>query len=311
VPDTVPPSPEAAVLVDYLAALAEGRYADAAVVLNDGALEPERRSDLRPLFTEFGDVDDLAARLRSWCEGVAVCTQPDAPPIDIGGYWMATWSTPHGVLTGYFRSGSFEGVANVRGLPPRANGDAVQCPTTDVVQVREADVDGDGRRETIVVTQDGQDGQTWLSACNTSLRIPSLAVELDGPVTIGVLATALDPGATLLFGAIREESVCGATYRMAQSAGALVEAGWNGCWGLYTNESIGCRDVGGQEQIVAYRYTFSDGDRLDNSTRMDVEVLSLAGEPLESFALTFPEQAEDGLRIVEPHCGGLPVVTEG
>ena len=55
-------------LQDYLTALADGRYADAAVLLNEGGLEPERRADLRPLFTEYGDIDDLPARLQSWCD---------------------------------------------------------------------------------------------------------------------------------------------------------------------------------------------------------------------------------------------------
>lgn len=307
---TVPLSPEAAVLADYLTALAEGRYADAAVLLNDGALEPERRSDLRPLFDEFGDVDDLAARLESWC-GLAMCTQPDTPPTDIGGYWVATWTTPEGVLTGYFRSGSFEGVANVRGLPPRrASGSVVTCPVDQVVVVREADIDGDGSPDTVVVTQDAADGRHWVWSCNTGLELPPL--EQPGSSTVyGVLAPAGEPGATLLIGRFTEEHSCGSTFRMAQSAGALVEAGWNGCWGVNTGESIGCRDIGGVQTIVAYRSHFLDGDRLDDSSGMSGSVLSLAGEILDSFTLTFPGQIEDGYRIIEPHCNGLPVVTEG
>ena len=44
---------------------------------------------------------------------------------------------------------------------------------------------------------------------------------------------------------------------------------------------------------------------------MDVEVLSIDGAPLDPFTLALPDQIEDGLRIVEPYCDGLPVITYG
>jgi hypothetical protein len=308
---TLPPTPEQAQLQEYFAALAEGRYDEAARVLNEGGLEPERRADLRPLYTEYGDVDDLAARLRSWCENEALCTLPDAPPVDIGGYWTATWTTPGGPVTGFFRSGSFEGSPLVHGLPPRVPvGNVVTCPTSNVEAVREGDVDGDGIPETIVATYDDT-GTRWLYPCNTSLGIPSLQLDLGSPVVIGVIQPSGDPGATLLIGTSGESSVCGATYRMAASAQALLQAGWEGCWGANTGESIGCRDIAGQPTIVAYRYSFVGGDRLDNSTAMNVDVRTLDGAPLESFTLTLPDQIEEAFRIVEPYCNGLPVITEG
>ena len=71
------------------------------------------------------NLDDLPARLQSWCENVAICTQPDTALVDIGGYWLATWTTPGGAVTGYFRSGSFEGSPSVGGLPPRRPSGAV------------------------------------------------------------------------------------------------------------------------------------------------------------------------------------------
>ena len=80
--------------------------------------------------------------------------------------------------------------------------------------------------------------------------------------------------------------------------------------GRQHGESIGCRDVDGESSIVTYRYSFVGGDRLDNSTAMDVDVLTLDGAPLDSFTLTLPDQIEEALMIVEPYCNGLPVITE-
>jgi hypothetical protein len=278
------------------------------VPLNEGGLELEGRADLRPLFTEYGNLDDLPARLQSWCENEADCSTPDAAPVDIGGYWLASWNG----VSGYFRSGSFEGSPSVGGLPPRRPpaGSSLPCPAFDIEAVREADLDSDGSAETIVVTHDANGTQRRLYACNTSLDMPPLDLPADASLVIGVLQPTSEPSATLLIGEAGEDSSCGATYRLAASAGALVKVGWDGCWGG-TGESVGCRDANGESSIVAYRYSFVGGDRLDNSTAMDVEVLSLEGAPLDSFTLTLPDQIEEGLRIVEPYCNGLPVITFG
>lgn len=305
---TVPPTPEQAQLLDYLAALAEGRYADAARVLNEGGLEPERRADLRPLFTEYGDIDDLAARLQSWCQH-AMCVPPKTTPQDVGNYWMTTWGDG---FTGYFRVGAFEGAPSVHGLPPRRPpGDFTSCPDSGVDAVREGDLDGDGNPETLVVSHDESATQRTLRACNTALAIPPLELEPGSPLAIGVLQPTSDPAATLLIGEPDEAGVCAKTYRMAMSAHALIEVGWDGCWGLGTGTSIGCRDVDGQSTIVAYQYSYVGGDALDNSTAMNIDVLSLDGVPLDSFSLTLPDQIDAALQIVEPYCNGLPVMTEG
>jgi hypothetical protein len=303
-------------LQEYLTALAEGRYDDAAVLLNEGGLEPERRADLRPLFTEYGDIDDLAGRLRSWCENETSCSPPMGPPVDIGQYWMAEWPTAQqSLVIGYFRSGSFEGSPSVRGLPPRQepSGAVGLCPRSDVEAVREADINGDGLPDTIVVT--GLDGGYVVNICNTAWGIPPTTVlattVLGSNLAIGVLDPTADPSDTLLIGESGETGVCGSTYRLAASAQALVQVGWEGCWGANTGESIGCRDVDGVSTIVAYRYSFVGGDRLDNSTSIDVEVLSLDGASLDSFTLALPDQIEEAFQIVEPYCNGLPVMTEG
>jgi hypothetical protein len=313
---TLPATPEQAQIEQYLAALAEGRYDEAAQVLNEGGLEPERRADLRPLYTEYGDIDDLPARLQAWCETEAICTPPGAGPTDTGNYWVATWP-PDGSLTAYFRSGSFEGSPLVHGLPPRrlvgsvgtVGSPAIGC-SPGVELVREADLDGDGWPETVIV-QPGADSMMVLRPCNTGLDLPPLEFGPTGTPVVAVLQPASDPGATLLVGESNESGVCAKPHRMALSAHALIEVGETVCWGSNTGQSIGCRDVDGQSAIVTYRYSFVGGDRLDNSTGMVVDVLSLDGAPLDSFSLTLPDQIDEAFQIIEPYCNGLPVVTEG
>ena len=134
--------------------------------------------------------------------------------------------------------------------------------------MREADLDGDGVPETIVVSGALGAASVVLDACNTDLSMPALEVPpTDGPV-VGVLQPASDPAATLLVGESNENGVCAATYRLAASAGALVKVGWEGCWGPGTGTSIGCRDVNGESMIVQYRYTLVGGDLIENSTGM-------------------------------------------
>jgi hypothetical protein len=309
---TVPPTPEQAQIEQYLSALAEGRYDDAARLLIEGGLEPERRADLRPLYTEYADVDDLPARLQAWCESEAFCTTSNGPPVDIGSYWAASWTTPGGGVVGYFRPASFEGSPSVHGLPPRRppSGNVWACPTDGVLLVREGDLDADGHAELITVSSPDADTDL-VQACNTDLFLPALALPHSDARVVGVLQPASEPAATLLIGESGEAGVCAETYRLAASAGALVQVGWDGCWGPESGTSIGCRDVDGASAIVAYQYSYVAGDRLDNSTGMNVDVLSLDGAPLDSFTVALPYQIEAALQIVEPYCNGLPVMTEG
>ena len=156
----------------------------------------------------------------------------------------------------------------------------------------------------------GGDSELLVDVCNTGLSVPTLELPPTETPVAGVLDPSTAPDATLLFGEATETGVCAATYRMAASAGALVAVGWEGCVGN-TGESIGCRYAEAESEIATYRYTYVDGDRLDNSTAMDVEVFSFDGSPVDSYTLTLPDQAQDALMIVDPHCNGLPVFTEG
>ena len=64
--------------------------------------------------------------------------------------------------------------------------------------------------------------------------------------------------------------------------------------------------------IVAYRYSFVGGDRLDNSTG-DERRRAVARR--RAARLVQPDAARTRSRrafqIVEPYCNGLPVITEG
>jgi hypothetical protein len=149
-----------------------------------------------------------------------------------------------------------------------------------------------------------------VDVCNTGLTVPTTELPPTLRVAAGVLQPASATDATLLLGESGESGVCMATYRLAASAGALVAVGWDGCWGM-TGESVGCREVAGESQIVGYEYTLVGGSGLNDSTAMNVDVVGFDGTPLESFTLTLPDQIDEALQIVEPYCNGLPAVTEG
>ena len=60
----------------YLDDAAAGRYAAAGTLLDSGALESERRSDLRPLLRDELGLDDLGSTLEVWCSSAAICSTP-------------------------------------------------------------------------------------------------------------------------------------------------------------------------------------------------------------------------------------------
>jgi hypothetical protein len=223
---------------------------------------------------------------------------------------MATWSTPGGVLTSYFRSGSFEGSPSVHGLPPRrAIGTVVACPTADVELVREADLDGDAVPETLVTTSSGGSSHT-LNVCNTGLVAAPIEFAGESPIQ-GVM----DPGgvgggpAFVLLGSSGESSVCADLHSFDPNTGAFGLADWSGCWGL-TGTSLGCSNIVGPI-VVGITYEFVGGTGFEDSTGMDVTLRAFDESPLDSYSLTLPDQSEEALQVVEPYCDGLSAVTEG
>jgi hypothetical protein len=317
--EQAPPDAADTTLASYFAALADGRYDEAATMLGGGGLEYERRRDLRPLYREFGDVDDLGARLRAWCETFAVCSEPVTVGED-GSFTVARFQTENGVATGYFRSGEFEGVPQVSGLPPRRPLPGSQpCAVAGVEIATEADLDGVAGPETIVVTVNDRQ-EAFVHVCNTPEIINPWRVERFGEsVLLGVVDDNGDGRDELLIGEGAPEAysmvlverrgielvATGAEYRVDYTP--LPTTPPPDTW-----SSFGCADVDGVQRLVAYRFELTGGDSIETaSSGIVTTVLAESGTDVAQRTYQLPAELEALVDIVDPHCGGLSVLTEG
>ena len=112
-----------AIVVEYLAHLAAGRYREAAELLGAGGLSWPDRSDLAALSDALKTQDDLADALEAWCGSGALCAEADsvAARADIRGTSAevtATWDVDEREVTATFIAGDYEGQPTVVGLPP-------------------------------------------------------------------------------------------------------------------------------------------------------------------------------------------------
>lgn len=112
-----------AVVVEYLAHLAAGRYSDAAALLGEGGMSWPDRPDLAALSDAPDTHDDLADALEAWCDSGALCAEADsvAARADIRGTSAevtATWGIDEREVTATFIAGDDEGQPTVVGLPP-------------------------------------------------------------------------------------------------------------------------------------------------------------------------------------------------
>lgn len=109
-------------VVEYLYALADKRYEDAADLLQSSGLDYPQRLDLRPLpgFPEFPD--GVAAALAQWCRQ-AICERPVAIAVEpvVGGIEAdvtATYDVEGGTVTATFMGYLDEGTPRVMGIAP-------------------------------------------------------------------------------------------------------------------------------------------------------------------------------------------------
>ncbi len=314
---TPPPDPAATALTDYFSALAEGRYADGAQLLGEGGLEYERRTDLRPLFSEFGDTSDLATRLQQWCETVALCAQPTDVRAD-GGYTVATFQDQNGIVSGYYRSGTFEGAASVSGLAPRRPRAGSQpCSVAGVITTAEADLDGDEQAELVVITI--VDHVAWVHVCNTATSFQSWRFGTVGESLVLAVVDDLGDGRDeLLIGEGSPDSLT--LSRLELVDGALQAPGVDYQLAYpplptstpTTWSSFGCADIDGVQRLVQYRYELIGGDTPDTARSADVTTsLAETGTVVDTTTYPLPDQLDTVVRIVDPHCGDLSILTEG
>jgi hypothetical protein len=332
-------TPEEAIVLDYLIALDEGRYDDAALLLGQGGLEWTGRRDLRPLLDDSGSLPDLADALRGWCDAGALCQRPTALRTD-GNVVVATFVVDGTSRSSTFVGGTFEGSPLVIGLPLQlpvgeALADTVECPTDNVGGTWLGDLDGDGWTEVLTLRRPEGASADVLSACGTTLsmqplsvppaegfrQVYALDVEGDGAseVMIGVFTDGvLDPAATIPPG--QPELAGGLTAEIFRyDSGRLAPTGQivhqSPPIGGLVGTSFGCVDLDddGTRDLVHYDYSYVGGSDLSNSTAL--EFTATLVEPDGSTGLTqssthpLPAEIEAAFRVIGGYCGPVQVQT--
>ncbi len=314
----VPATPNESIVSLYLTELADGQYLDAAKLLGEGGLEPEARSDLRPLFDPtmgFGlvpgqsDREHLASALAAWCQSPAMCLAPTALTTD-GDNVVATFTIDGMQRSSTFRAGYFEGQPLVIGLPPllpRAGttlADVVACPTTDVVGAAWADLDGDGWPEQLVTQFAGSPGSPYRVVTCGSTMVVAPFEQLSDYVPLKVDAVG---NGLVAIGVVIDTGYAGVVY--AAQHGELVQVGEPVASSGVDRTSFGC--LGDASTLMSFTYDYVGGTDLSNSTALTytaTPVLDPAKGPPPG-SLTLPDESVAAGQIVVGECGGLPVLT--
>lgn len=314
-------TPDEQTVLDYLTALADGRYDDAAKLLGEGGLEWTGRADLRPLFSPDGTLTDLPAALQAWCERPALCRAPVELTTD-NGHVIATFSVGGQFRSTVFVGGTFEGSPLVRGLPLllRPGGGSVNdvglCRTSNVQDVVLADLDGDGWKETVVVTRSADNLTVMIDVCGTTLRVPQYSTPSVNDLLIFTLDVGLDGTDELLTGGSSVDTFFGSVLRWDGSN--LVETGQQVTLSPphdgQPGTSFGCLPINGGS-LVQYTYQYEGGTDLSNSTALSYSTIVLNPDgsvnpiPMPAGRFELPAQAEEAFRLIAGYCGNLPVQT--
>jgi len=321
VSSVVATSPEQQTVLDYLTALADGRYEDAAKLLGEGGLSLEDRSDLRPFLNADGQIPDLALSLRTWCQA-ALCQVPTAlTSVDVPVRVAATFAAGGVERTSMFVPGSFEGSRSVRGLPlqlPAGSSlaDTVQCPTRPVEDTAYVDLNGDGWYETATLTDLGTGNGGIIAVCGTTLAVGDLLwpetgadeytsaalipLDIEGDGVDEMLAALYPPDDLSAEVLLLRDSTLVLTGRTVTSSNIVGSGG-----GL----SFGCVDLDGDgiRDLVSYTYSFVGGFDISTSTRLDYT--ASLGNIRTTGSLALPAQVDEAFRLISGYCGNFPTQT--
>jgi len=308
-------------VLDYLTALADGRYDDAAKLLGEGGLEWTGRADLRPLFSPDGTLTDLPAALRAWCEQPALCAVPVGLATD-NNRVVATFAVDGQFRSTVFVGATFEGSPLVHGLPMRlppgggSLNDVVPCRTSNVQDVVLADLDGDGWKETVTVTRTTDNLTVMIDACGTTLHVPQYSTPSINDLLIYTLDIGLDGTDELLTGGTSVDTFFGSVMRWDGSH--LVETGQqltlSNPHDGQAGTSFGCSPINGGS-LVQYTYQYEGGTDLSNSTALSYSTIVLNPDgtvnpiPMPAGRFELPAQQDEAFHLIAGYCGNLPVQT--
>lgn len=309
------------IVLDYLTALADGRYDEAAKLLGEGGLEWTGRADLRPLFSPDGTLTDLPAALQAWCEQPALCQVPVELATD-NSRVIATFSVGGQFRSTIFTGGTFEGSPLVHGLPLRlppagiSLDDVTLCRTSNVQDVVLADLDGDGWKETVVATRSADNLTVMIDVCGTTLRVPEYSIPSINDLLIFTLDVGLDGTDELFTGGSSVDTFFGSVMRWDGSN--LVETGQQVTLSPphdgQPGTSFGCLPINGGS-LVQYTYQYEGGTDLSNSTALSYSTIVLNPDgsvnpiPMPAGRFELPAQEEEAFRLIAGYCGNLPVQT--
>ncbi len=319
-PTTVlePTSDAQQIVLDYLRALSEGRWADAAIPLWEGGLEPEARADLRPLFVEpYGlqpgavTHEALATALERWCaDGCGTLVAGLAEPRE--GVVVVTFDFGGLQRSAVFTAGTFEGQPLVNGLPLRVPAGVdpptiVDCATDGVPQrASYADLNGDGWSEQIVVVDIATHHGVTIVVCGTDLEVALMDVPAEPQVWVSAVGHTGSSDVLLI-----------SDRAYAFDGTALVDQGVDASFadGLDGGEgrAISCGGWNDTPRTALLStYTYEGGNSPDTASVMHVTVRPLlAGPEVASaqFDVALPAEIETAVGIANGYCDGLPVRT--
>ena len=318
-------TPEEQTVLDYLTALAEGRWDDAAALLGQGGLELEGRADLRPLFGTDGTLPSLANALQAWCELPAMCQLPSALASDAHRV-TATFTIDGVERSSSFVGATFEGSPLVTGLPLRlppsgvALADTVACATTDVTDTLWADLDGDGWSEVVVQQHAAGDAQApyRVAVCGTLLAVDPYVTNSDNvPWIVYTIDVEGDSRDELLMGGFLLSGFSADLYELDGTAlvNTLRQVQQSNPMVGTPGSSFGCVDFDGNgvRDLVSYSYRYVGGIDLASSTslvaQMGLAVPPSASSTTQQLTFALPAQLTEAFHVIAGFCGALQVQT--
>ncbi|MFM2071328.1 MAG: hypothetical protein RLZZ623_1591, partial [Actinomycetota bacterium] len=321
-PLVTPSTPEETSVLQYLTALADARYDDAAALIGQGGLELENRADLRPLLDNQGALPSLADSLKSWCES-AMCRRPSAMHTD-GSRVVADFMIDGVARSSTFVGATFEGSPLVMGLPlqlPPAGismGDTVACPTANIERTLFADLNGDGWLELLTLqTADGGGAPFRVTACGTTLVMHPFEVPDNAQPLMYTLDIEGDGTSELLLGGYVDPIWKASVYRL--EGDTLTATGQSVQQAppldTPTGTSFGCLDLDGDgtRDLVGFTYQYVGGTDLSNSTALtyDARIIRADGPngPSTAGTLALPANETQAFHVIAPYCEPVQVQT--